>query len=145
MTMEAKNKPAGVRKVQVFRLVSTISEQPGAGDRSFYLHVSQVRATPPPFAVMGKRPDTGRTRRPMSTASAPDTAATSSTSCPGTSGCCRAGNGKALPQLLARPNANQSAPHFHVCRCVTRLRQRCRAAPLFWPSHRPVSQNMKLL
>lgn len=43
----------------------------------------------------------------------------------------------------AKHKIKQSA--FPCVLVVTRLRQRCRAAPLFWPSHRPVSQNMELL
>lgn len=107
-----------------------------------FISMCAGESNPTPLAIMEK------TRHPTAPAVLTSTASLqqkNSTSCTGTSGDCRGRKWESVPIAFgnAKHKIKQSA--FPCVLVVTRLRQRSRAAPLFWPSHRPVSQNMKLL
>lgn len=117
-------------------------QQPDAWNHRFLFSMCAGESNPTPLAIMEK------TRHPTAPAVLTSTASLqqkNSTSCTGTSGDCRGRKWESVPIAFgnAKHKIKQSA--FPCVPVVTRLRQRSRAAPLFWPSHRPVSQNMKLL
>lgn len=142
MIADAKNLQVS-GKVQVFQLVSTISNHPTLETTGFLFPCVQVRATPP-RSPLWKRPDT-RAHLQCSRAQL-RCSKKNSTSCTGTSGDCRGRKRESVPIDFGNAKHKNKAVRISMCvLVVTRLRRRRRAAPLFWPSHRPVSQNMELL